>query len=143
MLLPLFLIVAASSCLMSLATLGVRSRAKTTATGFVPLAQYRQFFLPAWSPLMFSGWNGPGTSWPTCGPDFTPLWAWTPRTATRLRTLADRIVRRIIGMHSSRKRKRPRPRRKAVGLHAALGFRTANGLGRTRRRADSPESGEA
>src|SRR4051794_39538971 len=96
MLLPPFLTVAASSCLMSLATPGVRSRAKTTATGLAPLEQYRQFFLPAASPLMLSGWNGPGTSSPACGPDFTLLWAETARTAARLSTLAQTIVRRIM-----------------------------------------------
>src|SRR6516165_2300788 len=96
MLAPLFLTVAASSCLISLLTSGVSSRAKTTATGLAPLAQYRQFFLPACSPLMFSGWNGPGTFSPDCGPDLTPFCALAPKAAARQTTEAQTTVRRII-----------------------------------------------
>src|SRR5579871_1894769 len=39
------------------------------ATGFAPFLQYRQTFSPAFSPVQLSGWNGPGTFSPVCGPD--------------------------------------------------------------------------
>ena len=54
-----------------LATAGVASRAKTTATGLPPLEQYRHDFLPALAPVTLRGWNGPGTSAPTAGPDLS------------------------------------------------------------------------
>ena len=41
------------------------------ATGLLPFWQNRQCFLPAISPVTFSGWNGPGTGSFTCGPDLT------------------------------------------------------------------------
>src|SRR5439155_24695997 len=76
----LFLAVQASSFLMSAVNSGELVRAKTMATGFVPFWQYRQFFCPAAEPLMLSGWNGPGTFSPTCGPDLTASPAETPAT---------------------------------------------------------------
>jgi hypothetical protein len=63
--------VAASIFLTKLVKLSETSRAKIIATGLLPLAQTKQFFSPAFDPLIFSGWNGPGIVFPTSGPDFS------------------------------------------------------------------------
>src|SRR5436305_14085431 len=68
---PLFLAQQLSSFLMSLVRVALGWRAKTIATGALPLAQYRQAFSPACLPLTLSGWNGPASVSPACGPDLT------------------------------------------------------------------------
>src|SRR5205823_2159658 len=68
-------------------------RANTTATGFSPFLQYRQAFLPASSPVTLSGWNGPGTFSPVCGPllisaaNATPPSTTTAAAANRFRVM--------------------------------------------------------
>src|SRR5436190_10683483 len=89
-------------------------RAKMATTGSSPALQYRQAFLPADSPLMFSGWNGPGTFSPVCGPDFRSAAKATVPRATQT-TAARRL--RIIGF--------------ASGM-----LRTTHGTGLTRYRVD-------
>src|SRR5262245_10843666 len=61
--------------------------------GSSPALQYRQAFFPASSPLMFNGWNGPGTFSPVCGPD---LMSAANATAPRAPTTAAANRLRII-----------------------------------------------
>src|SRR4051812_21710067 len=75
---------------MSLVRAGVTSRAKIIATGRSPFSQNRQCFLPVFSPLTFSGWNGPGTLAPSCGPDLTPAAVARPVMARAATTAVNR-----------------------------------------------------
>src|SRR5213078_2257341 len=79
----LFLAVALSILLTRLVRGALTSRAKIIATGFSPFLQNRQYFSPALAPVTLSGWNGPGTTSPTCGPDLTALSAATTPPTTR------------------------------------------------------------
>src|SRR5262249_20791694 len=63
--------VAVSIFLISFVRGSLTSRAKIMATGLLPFSQYRQCFSPADFPVTVSGGNGPGTVWPTFGPDRT------------------------------------------------------------------------
>src|SRR4051794_24677365 len=70
--LPLLSAAALSSFLTKLVRLSETSRAKIIATGFPPLLQTRQSFLPIRLPLQCNGLNGVGDS-PTCRPDLDAL----------------------------------------------------------------------
>src|SRR5262249_25703526 len=60
---------ALSSFLTRLVKGSLVPRAKTIATALPPYCQTKQCFLPAWAPVRFVGWNGPGMFEPVCGPD--------------------------------------------------------------------------
>src|SRR6516162_1836106 len=91
----LFLTVASSIFLISLVRAGLVWRAKIIATGFSPFLQNRQNFSPAFSPLQLSGWNGPGTALPTCGPDFNSP-AHTPTVNSRAVTHTATVPRYLV-----------------------------------------------
>src|SRR5205823_2416916 len=77
-------------------------RAKIIATGSAPYCQTRQFFLPALSPVTFSGWKGVGLL-PTCNPDLRGSPATTVDSATAVRAKAPSTIHFLIEVPLSRK----------------------------------------
>src|SRR5439155_14059831 len=66
------------------------------ATGLLPFLQYRHCFSPALGPVTFSGWNGPASSSPHCGPDFTASPASTAPATSANRATKPRAIRSFI-----------------------------------------------